>query len=495
MKAALGRNQSAAWIVLGAIAALLLRAPWSDAPLGRDEGGVAMIAGAWHHSGPFPYGSYFLDRPPLLPALYRLFGAEAGGIRLLGAVAAVLLVAVTTLLAVRLAGRAAAPWATAIAAVLASSWQLRSVFTPAELLASIPSAAAVLILIVALERERRGLWLFAVSGLLATLALLVKQSFGDALVAGAATVVAGKLLGLPWGETLRRAGAYCSGIVVVFIALVIWVLATGTTAHGVWYAMFGFRLDSASALAKHGLEMRLTSLDAPLLISGLAVAFLIALVGLWRIRNGPLVRVALFAWVVAAAAGILLGGSYWNHYLIALIAPSAAGAAALLQRNRIAAAIALVVIALPTVYHAASIARRDGGDAYQRGALTIGSYIHARSLPGSTLYVMYTKPNALYYARVRAAFPYNWSLMIRAVPGAVDRLRALIASPARPTWIYQANRTNAFAVDPTGATRRLLHANYRRVAKICGQPLWLARGARALPAPPGQPSAGGCGGG
>src|SRR3954466_5049906 len=115
----------AIWIGLGIVLTLLLRAPWFDAALGRDEGGVALIARAWHGSGPFAYGSYFLDRPPLLPALYKLAGHDQSGIRVLGAVAAALLVITSTLLAVRIAGRAAAPWAAGIAAVLASSYALR----------------------------------------------------------------------------------------------------------------------------------------------------------------------------------------------------------------------------------------------------------------------------------------------------------------------------------------------------------------------------------
>ncbi|MEA2459135.1 MAG: hypothetical protein QOC95_2107, partial [Thermoleophilaceae bacterium] len=158
---------------------MVLRAPWFHAALGLDEGGVAMIARSWHTGGPFAYGSYFLDRPPLLVGLYAIFGSVGpGGIRVLGALAAASLVTLTTLLAVRLGGRAAAPWAAGIAAVMASSSELTSVFTPAELLAAVPSCASILLLVIALERDRRRLWLLAGAGLLAASALLVKQSFG-----------------------------------------------------------------------------------------------------------------------------------------------------------------------------------------------------------------------------------------------------------------------------------------------------------------------------
>src|SRR4051794_4575763 len=245
-------NRTAVWIALGVGLALLLRAPWFDAPLGRDEGGVALVAGNWHGSGPFAYGSWFLDRPPLLPALYGLAGDGVIGIRVLGAAAASLLVAITTLLAVRIGGRRAAPWAAGIAAVTASSYAIRSVYTPAELLAVVPSSASVLVLLIALEKRR--LWQFACAGALAAAALLIKQSFGDALVAGAAAMVATKVTGAGWRETLRRAAAYAAGVGAVAIALVVWAAAEHVSAGSVWYAMFGFRLDAVSALSGPGAE-------------------------------------------------------------------------------------------------------------------------------------------------------------------------------------------------------------------------------------------------
>jgi hypothetical protein len=263
------------------------------------------------------------------------------------------------------------------------------------------------------------------------------------------------------------------------------VLATAATAHDVWYAMFGFRIDSVSVLVDQGLDSRLSSLESPLLASGLALALVCAVVGLVRLREQLLVRIVVGTWMLAAAAGILLGGSYWRHYLIAHGPAAAAGAAALFQRYRLIGAVAVVVIAFETVSHAVDVAVHDKGDEYQRGGVTLGHYIRARSLPDYTVYVMYSKPNALYYAGLRAAFPYNWSLMIRAVPSARDLLRRVLASADRPTWILKTHGTNAFGLDASGATRRLLSRHYRRVATVCGTPLLLARSARALPAPSG----------
>jgi hypothetical protein len=467
------------------VVTLLLRAPWADAALGRDEGGVAMIARAWHGGGPFAYGSLFLDRPPGLVALYRLAGDSATGIRMLGAVAAMLLVVTSTLLAVRIGGRRAAPWAAGISAVLASSYDIKSIFTPAELLAVVPSSASVLLLVIALERAPRRLWLFFGAGALAATALLVKQSFGDALAAGVVALVAGKLLGVSWRDTRRRASAYASGVAALLVALIIWALVTNTPAGAVWYAMFGFRIDSVSALAQHGLGSRLSSLGSPLLASGLAVAALFAVAGIAQLRARRLVCITFAAWMAAAVAGILLGGSYWPHYLIELVPAAAAGAAVVFQRYRIVGALAMVAIALPTATHAANVARTDSADAFQQSVVTVGRYIHARSYPGATAWVMYSKVNILYYAGLRDPYPYNWSLMLRAVPGAEARLRQLLASPQRPTWIVRAEGPHGFGLDASGATKRLLAQHYRAGATVCGTRLLLARGARVLPPPPG----------
>src|SRR3954454_19583579 len=57
--------------------ALLLPAPYASAPLGLDEGGIAYIAQRWPGGHGSLYGSYWLDRPPLLVGLFQ--GAGLGG--------------------------------------------------------------------------------------------------------------------------------------------------------------------------------------------------------------------------------------------------------------------------------------------------------------------------------------------------------------------------------------------------------------------------------
>src|SRR4051812_31176476 len=158
----------------GVVLAVLLRLPWLDAALGRDEAGVSLVARAWHHAHPFPYGPYFLDRPPLLVLAYRLANRAGGatGVRVLGMLSASLAVVVCPLLAAHVAGRRAAPPAAALSGVFMSSALLDSVFTPAELLAVIPSTASILLLLSALGRSNVAGWRLAGAGAAAATALL-----------------------------------------------------------------------------------------------------------------------------------------------------------------------------------------------------------------------------------------------------------------------------------------------------------------------------------
>jgi hypothetical protein len=488
-------HPTALWIAAGIVLALVLRAPWFDAALGRDEGGVAMVAREWGHAGPYAYGSLFLDRPPLLVEFYRVFGTGGPtGIRILGALAAAGLVTTSTLLAVKLAGRRAAPYAAVISALLASSVVLKSVFTPAELIAAVPSSASVLLLVTALQAEtaRRRLPMYAAAGALAATALLVKQSFGDALAAGAVAIVAGKLTGITWKETARRFAAYASGVAAIVAGLAAWAVATHTSAYSIYYALFGFRLDAANSLTSSAFGSRLSRLGSPILESGIAVALVVAVVGVMTIKKQAVTRAALAAWFTAAAAGVLLGGSYWPHYLIALVSIAAAGAAVVLARHPRTAIAGVTAMAAAAVAFAGPAAVDDSADTQNLAAVTVGDYLHARANPGDTAYVLYTDASVLYYSGLRPAFPYNWSLMMRAAPHAQAKLRLDLASANRPTWLVEWQSTRAFGLDRSGATKRLVATNYRHVATVCGHPLLLARGASARPMPSRMASASSC---
>jgi hypothetical protein len=211
----------------------------------------------------------------------------------------------------------------------------------------------------------------------------------------------------------------------------------------------------------------------------------LAVAGIVSLHNRPIARAALTVWLIAAAAGVVLGGSYWSHYLIALVPLAAAGSGVALSRRRLIGPIAAAALCVPVLV-AAIVSDRDGStDGWDRATLASADYIKDRALPGQTFYALYAHVNAVYYTGLRDPFPYNWSLMMRSAPHAVGQLRALLASPGRPTWILEAQSPSSWGLDRGGATRRLLTRHYRVAGHVCSRTVLLARGAPARPIPPG----------
>ena len=105
-------------------------------------------------------------------------------------------------------------------------------------------------------------------------------------------------------------------------------------------------------------------------------------------------------------------------------------------------------------------------------AMAVGRWVQAHARPGDTQYVMYAQANAGYYTGLQSPYPYAWSLLVRAHPGAMPRLLHLLQSPRRPTWIVGWQRPNAWQLDPRHAIAHALHAHYRVVAHVHGRPIY-----------------------
>lgn len=480
----------ALWLTAALSLAVLLRVPWLATPLGNDEGGLAYIAGAGHGSGPFLYGDFFIDRPPLLLAVFRL-AAETGGtaaVRTIGVLAALAVVAGTTILARDMAGERAARLAAATTAILVSSVALGSVFTPAELLAVLPSTLSVLLVWRGARGEAARPGLLFAAGFLAICALLVKQSFGDALLAGTVCLAAtARWRGWPRRAVAIGAGAYAAGIVAAYLGLEIWERVAAVPDGSVSYALLGFRLEGLAALAgsANGLPGRFAQrLLLPLALSGLAVVLIWTVAGLRSARRDRVLISTLGAWGLGGATGVLGGGSYWGHYLIQLIPFAAVGASIAL-----AGASARRLCATAAVLGACAV----GGVAIgplastneKSASAAIGSAVAGSARPGDTIHVLYSQADVLYYSGLRDPYPYQWSLMMRAVPGAQAELRALLASPRRPTWIVEWEAPSAYDLDRTGETSRLLTRHYRHVSTACGVGVLVRRDAqRSFQKPP-----------
>jgi hypothetical protein len=441
------RVPSWGWVAGCVLLTLALRAPFLGVALGRDEGGITYIARQWPGGHGSLYGAYWLDRPPLLVGLFKLAGLGGdAGVRALGALAAAALVVAVWRLGTEVAGEQAGRVAALLAALLTGSFAIGAVYTPAELLAAVPSTLSVLCLF-----RRRLL----AAGLLAAAALLVKQSFLDAGVAGLAFLIVSRRPRW-WLE-------YVAGAALPLAAL--------AALPGFAYALAGFRIQALHTLAGSSLSLpvRLEQLAGPALASGLIAVLAAAVWGLLRLPVRAQ-AITLAAWFAGAAVGVLGGGSYWPHYLIELVPVTCVAAGALRPpKLLLAAAVALAVLA------AVGGARQVHAHPPYRQTRNAAAYVRDHARPGDTQYVMYARANFLYYAGLPSPYPYHWSLMMRAKPGAVAQLRHLLASPRRPTWLVEWQPPNAWGLDRSGATSRLIAAHYRRVATFGHRPIYRAR--------------------
>jgi len=477
------------WLTGALLLTVLLRAPWLGTPLGNDEGGLAFIAGAGRGGGPFMYGDYFIDRPPLLLAVFRL-AAETSGtatVRTIGVLAALAGVTITALLARAIAGARAARFAGVLAAILMSSVALGSVFTPAELLAVLPSTLSVLLVWRGTRDAAGRPGLLFAAGFLAISALLVKQSFGDALLAGVACLTATCLWhGSPRREVGLAAGAYAGGIVAAIVGVEAWEYVAAVPDGSMSYALLGFRLDGLGALAGSGagLPGRFAQrLLVPLICSGFAVVLIWSVAGLRSARADRVLIATLGAWGVGGSLGVLGGGSYWAHYLIQLIpfvAVTASIALAGASARRARATVAVLGACAVGGLVIGPLATTDE----KSSAAAIGQALAASARAGDTAHVLYSQADVLYYSGLADPFPYQWSLMMRAVPDARTELRALLSSPGRPTWIVEWERPAAYGLDRSGATARLLDRHYRHISNACGVRVLIEKDtARAFHAP------------
>ena len=172
-------------ILAAAVLAALLRAPFIFTGLSTDEGGYAYVAQQWSRGAKL-YDTAWLDRPQGLLLTYRaLLGIDSSGwtIRLGMVLAGAIITVALGLLGSQLIGRTAGIAAAWIYAVVGVAPHLEGMTFNGELLASVPSTVAIA-LAVFWWRRSKSLWWLAGSGLLAGVALTMKQSGIDGIVVG-----------------------------------------------------------------------------------------------------------------------------------------------------------------------------------------------------------------------------------------------------------------------------------------------------------------------
>jgi len=314
------------WLI-GAVAfAAVVRIRYLVQPLAPDEGGYLAIARAWADGGDL-YTRFWVDRPQGMMVLFRvgdLFtGPGDGFLRVLAVVLGTSGIVAAGWMGRRLTGRWEGGALAAVFVSLLSCTPAIEGFTAnGELLSAafVAPGMALTLAVVLGRRSRR--WLF-LAGVLAGLAISIKQSGYDGLIGTCLWFAAAWLL--RWRDR--------KDLVVQFL----WLMAGLWTTVGLlflqgtsfgwsayWDANVGFRLRSRSALS--GAQWDRLGITASITL-GLVVGMLAVVVIAARRSDRPLrslvepARGLAACWLAGALLALLTGGNYHRHYWITVVFP------------------------------------------------------------------------------------------------------------------------------------------------------------------------------
>lgn len=499
-RALVGHGLTDRQVVLACVlVAVALRLPFLNSPLGIDEGGYAYVAANWHVGDGGIYGDQWVDRPPLLIALYAVALAAAGdvGVRLLGCVAAALLVVASAGVAARVAGRTAMIWAAVAAVALSSTtlWQGHTVNAELPAAAFVAASAWMSVLALGARSVRMAFGTAVAAGVLAACALLVKQSFVDGFVFAGAALAATFVLGA--GRRARTWAVLAGGIVGAALAgaaVTAWAETSGPGIGVLLEALYGFRVEARDTIGDaEAPERRALLLLALAAASGLVALLAYTWIGLVRIAHGRqgvragvdvvLLRatavglVVLTMWDVFAVSQ---GGNWWRHYIVQLVPVLAMGLGVFIggvadrPRSRVArgstrAAVGVSVVA--GVAWAAGAMWAATGNMHREAAVA-GDWLRAAARPGDTIVVTWGHPNVMYRSGMRSPYELSWSLPVRVRDPQLDALSAVVGGSEPPTWIVEWMRFELWGLDRDRAVRDLVAERYERVGELCGRPLY-----------------------
>lgn len=472
----------------GAVAlSALLRLRFVFAPISADEGGFLAIARAWRH-GAVLYRDVWVDRPQGLLITYRLYDTlsfgHTAGLRVIaiafGAIAVVAVGWAVRAVATPFAGIVAA----VLAAVMSAAPAIEGFAANGELLSGAMGAASVALAVAVLSGRVGPRWMF-VAGVVGGVGFSLKQSGIDGpLAVGlwlAVVFVAGWM---PRRETALRFVQFVAGSFAVIIVLL--VHGALTDWHDFWYALMGYRLDQRSALVGadwHRLHLTWIAARKILLPAVLVVAA--AAVVIWRQRARvahSLAAGVLFVWPFTGLLAFLSGGQFFEHYWVILTFPLAAFTGLVIGalpwgRWRILVVALAVVPALVSFLGLATLGRNQipvKVSGYRRATKEerVGQWFGAQHAPGETLYVLCASAAAYAHAHEDPPYPYLWIDNVNQVPGAVGKLKDLLASDRRPTYIAEfQSGASCGGAKVTG----LLTANYQPFTVVDGVQILKAR--------------------
>jgi 4-amino-4-deoxy-L-arabinose transferase-like glycosyltransferase len=480
-------------VALAVLATVLARLPALTRPVRADEAGFLLVARAWDPRPDSLFGPYWVDRPPALIAVFRAVD-DLGGVttlRLLGVLVAGLSVLLAAAVAGTVSGPRATVWTAALTAALLSNPMIDVVAVKGELLA-LPFVLGSMLLTLLAVRRRAWPLAFA-AGVLAALAIGLKQNLATGLVfAAVLLLVAWRTRVLPGRSAAALAAAGAAGAAVPVLATLAWAQTAGVRISTLWDTVYGFRADAARVIADgttDAPERRAWILLAIALATGLLAVYaglFTQLRPLWR--DHPPVLAATVAVVVVDAASLAAGGSFWQDYLLPLI-PGAALCTALLagredrsgrtMRGVVVAAIgtAAVAMAFWLVWNA------TGHQEFNE--VRTGRAIADSAAPGDTLVVFGGRADLQRVSGLGSPYPYLWSLPMRTRDPEYADLTALLGSSRAPTWLVEWVDLDAWADGGVPELRDTIDEHYVRVGTACnGHPIYLLRGVDRRPVAP-----------
>lgn len=458
-------------------------------PPGADESGLILVARAWDPSGPGVYGPYFVDRPPLLIAVYRACDAIGGltATRVAAALACGTAVLLAGYAGRSVAGRRASGWA-ALAAGAACTNPLIGVGSAKSELLGLPLVLGAVVLALGSVRTPhrwRAVALASAAGISGMAAVGFKQSLGGGLVFTAALLLASTLLGhLGPRRLIATLLGSAAGAAVPVLVTAVWAQVEGVDLDAVWYAVVGFRGDASAVLASQPADAPLTRagvLVLAALAAGLVLVvggFVVHVPGEWS--DDPSLTTAVALMLAADTTALVVSGSYWRDYLYALV-PSAALAAALLARRR-PSRRGTVMRGVVTFTALSALVSGVGWVALQLSGIQpypardTSEALRAAAEPGDTLTVFGGRADVLMGAGLSSPYPQLWSLPMRTLDPELEQLRALVESRARPTWLIEWVSFTAWTPQAGAALEAAVQRHYVPDGEACGgRTIWLAR--------------------
>ena len=489
------------WAIAAAMlatVALRLRFVWT--PITADEGGYVAIGRAWF-GGARLYRDVWIDRPQALLATFGLLdlftGASPAMVRALA-----MCFALAGVLGAALIARALFPaqrWAAAGAAWFVALFSATATFegfiANGELLGGGLATLAIGLAANA-RRWRHPCWVLFGAGLLAGLAVSMRQTSLDGMAVPVLIAVATPLLGLSWAARRRAVAVFALGAVTVVGAQIAHGLLT--EPGGWWYGMYRFRAEERSVANAEWWRFWRTFGAARAVFWPSLVALAIAAL-VWRIRAGrgrwlhpggavapsastvtpARAWIVLAGWLALMTVGFVWGGQFYHHYWVILTFPLGVIVGVLLAAVRprplalVLGAFASLGPLVPTIALAARDRGAVMGRAHDDGRLLynerLAQWFRSARQPGETLGVLCG--SAAVYALIDQdpPFAYLWIAAVeRAEDGVPSVVRALRGDRA-PTYVAMMGSLRS--CDPRGEIQAALDARYTAVATDAGIPI------------------------